>query len=93
MHSIFGRLTALLLSGFRLKIFMSLIMQQTLWGFHRLSIVKHYGQENSKLRLISSATLNPESRVSNWHGGAEAAEFWELASEKSGEHSTSQYSC
>lgn len=84
---VFGRLTALLLSGFRLKNFMSLIMQQALWGLHSLSVVKHYGQENSKPRLISSATLKPDSRVRAWHWGDEAAEFWDVASEKSRENS------
>lgn len=55
---------------------MFLIMQHALWGLHGLSVVKHYGQENSKLRLISSATLKPDSRVRAWHCRDVAAEFW-----------------
>lgn len=64
---------------------MSLIMQHVLWGLHSLSVVKHYGQENSKLRLISSATLKPDSRVRAWHcrGCGSWVLGWHLRSQES----------
>lgn len=88
---VFGRQTSFLHLGLCLKNFMSLIMLHVLWRLHSLSVVRFYGQESSKHRLIGSATLKPQSRIRSWRWGDKATGFWDLGSEKSGDDSASQW--